>query len=669
MSNIPLSLSEDEQNLYFFEKGKKFYVAIKNTPVAAATGVAAKDTAAINAALDAAGANGIVVFPANQNYASWGGHVIQSGQKVHLNGSTLTRQNQVESLYTGALLSYGASISSISVANGALFTVGQLVGLTNGDGTGDGSTDGYYAATPTVNFTNAAKITAINGNVLSLDATITPYLNTTGGALDGTGSTYCVTAGGMFYVGGYTSTRSSVAWASIGSGILLENGKIEGNRLNITKGRWWPMSTDIFIGANYSTIRDMIHTNAVSDVYIMSGIGNRISNIKIIGASGNGFHPGAWDGTNGVQDGIVQGCYVYDCNKDPTIGHANGAYMFSQNVRGMVYANNTVDTCGRFGLGSGFVSNDSEATFIGNIVKSCARGAFQFIGGAAATVTGNVFKQCGADTPTNVIATAEIGGTSTSKRIVISSNVFEDSTVVVRGSPQGVDIIGNVWHESRAAGTTWTRGLLYLNQITTGVNIIGNKFYFSGTPAANLTKGVYINASSEVNVEGNWFQYLDFGVDMNGVCNQVNVLGNRFVDIYDIAIRNSGLGKAISISNNHIHVNAAAVAAANVFGIWLSRNSPVEAEIVDNNTIRIEKTNGYGIYTSASVGNTQRAIIRNNNVRMTTPVMTIGFPASFLPDATVLVLGNTISAAALSNAGAAIVQYGTATGDSNFYNI
>jgi len=577
--------------------------------VALATGDAATDTASIDAAIEAAGENGIISFPAKQTYISWGHHVFKAGQKVNGNGSIIKRADQVSSLYAGASTWVNGG-TSVTVADGSLFSVGQWVCITNGDGTGDGIATGYYDNT--VQYTNDARITSINGNVLTLHRGLTRKLGSSAVVLNNSGSTYVVTCGGLIKTG-FDSDLAGLDWSSLPTNILIADLVLDGNRDNNAKGRWWNISPECEFAMHESAVRGITIQNGMSDSIVFSGKRNTFEACQADTCSGNFFHPSSWGGGGkGTEDTLVTGCHAYDICKDATIGHSDGAYIFSANNIRLIYANNTVDTCGKWGLGSGFDSSNSDFIADGNQVKNCTFGAFRVNGGARAIIRGNVFHTCGGEASATSISTGVI---EASDNVVVDGNIFYNSNLVIRNAnTDNCLIANNTFHDTRAAGSTWLVGMLFLNN-RGKCNIVGNTFTQSGaTLSGAITSAINISSSADnILIEGNKFETVRRAVFSNNTTGigTLQIIGNQIINPYDygVYLRHGGAWGQTAVQNNMIRFETGGTYAGTAYGIELDTNAASQVALVTGNNIRSDRTSGN--ITLLSVIDS-RALVANN---------------------------------------------------------
>lgn len=580
--------------------------------VANATGVAVTDTAIIDAAIATAGVNGVIQFPPNQTYVTYGGHELLSGQRVHLNGAVLKRFDQKSSTLV-TTIPYGSAVASIQVADASQFAVGMQVGATVDDGV-----VGAYGNT--ANYAKVGKITAIDTGTNTV--TVSPGLtaSNTGGAykaLSAANSAKLVTCGPLIRAG--FSSGVGLAWASLPTDILIADGEIDGNKANNTLGRWWDMSPTMQLAMHYGQVRGIRCSNGMSDDIIHSGIGNRIYKNSSLESSGNFSHPSSWDGTNGVTDVVVDGNYVKNCTRDTTIGHSDGALIHSNQNTGLVYSSNTVDGSNQWGVGSGFNNTDTQVVYVGNIIKNCLNGAFRCNGGTDFVFTGNVCVDNGQDIGAASVQVSVIERGST--RVSVTNNTFNNTPVLVRngggGDPAGLAIVGNAFYGLADRTANWKLAHLWLNGVG-NCEVSGNTF--TGGTASTSWDGILVSSgTTNANITGNKFLNGRSGIFLNATTvTGVAIKGNEIIDPYDTGIlqQGSGASKQLTISDNDIKLSSGATIASTWKGINVTSNTSTgfEPALVQNNSIRSEKTSGTqrGIYLSGA----DRATIINNRVRM-----------------------------------------------------
>lgn len=577
--------------------------------VAAATGIAATDTANINAAITAAGIGGVINFPKNQIYLTYGWHEFLSGQHVFMNGSTLKRFDQKSSLLTSTVSNGG---TTCTVVDASQFAVGMIVAATVDDGV-----VGAYGVT--ANWTLSTKVTGVNTGTNTI--TVSPAFSgaQSGGsikALSAANGAKLVTCGPLIRTG-YTN-GSGAAWASLPTDIVIEDGLINGNKANNALGRWWNLSPTMQLAMHYGQVRGMHFLNSMSDELVYSGIGNKIHQNTSREASGNFSHPSSWDGTNGVLDAIIDGNTIINCTRDTTIGHSDGALIHSNDNKGLIYSNNTVDGSNQWGCGSGFNNEDSQAVYVGNIIRNCLNGAFRANGGVDFVFTGNICVDNGQDAgPASLQISAIETGTV---RAAITNNTFNNSPMIVRagggGDPDNIVISGNTFTGTAARTTNWKLAHIWLNGVGNCI-ISGNSF--TGGVASTSWDGILVSSGSDnALITGNRFVNGRAGIRINTAgFTGISIKDNEFIDQYDSAVSQdvAGAYKQLTISGNDVTLSSGATIAGTWNGIYVTSSATAghEPALVANNSVRSEKTSGTqrGIYLSG----TQRATITNNRVR------------------------------------------------------
>lgn len=648
--------------------------------VAEAAGSAADDnTSELSALVALAGVGGEVRLVPNKVYRTWGGLRLLSGQKLYGNGATIVRKAQVSSAYVSSSAnnsSFSTTFATSShryvrVSNASLFTVGAVVCLTNNDGAGDGYSTGYYAATPTVNYTDAVRITAIDTGTNTLTLERAPVQKYTAGggtpALDNSGATYVVTSGALLYVDNFSSDLTKGAWASRGSGVRIFDLNIDEDRTNQAKARWWDVACSIWVCSDDFQAVGCTFDNIMGEGIIHSGVGGLVDRCEFTDLNGNAVHPSAWDVSNGSQDLKVRACNSTRSNLDPTIGHATGSFTISTNVTGLKYHACTARNSGSYGFLGLAVATNASLEILGCDAFDCSRGAWSVSGSVEVSIVGGNFANNGADTPSAAVWVTAIE--SATKNVSVSGGVYKNSPILVRGTVESVSINGAVFEETASRGSTWKLASLYLE--ARGKTVINGCQFRCATAASTNMDGIYINSTaSEVTVSGCMATKMGRGFRLNGAPKNVRIANNKGVDCWHenfVFNASSGHDGVVFEENDSIMSSSVVVGTNCASGASLMRINPAGTYVrIANNVLRSYVTSGSGtLYLLLCTGATFLNIIGNDIRRdsYASHSATINISAG-TADATLRMLGNLLSHAYSVAAGTPTLVW-NGTGDSN----
>jgi len=644
--------------------------ALTHVLVASATGNPATDTNTINDAISTAGENGSVTFPKNQTYVTYGCHELLSGQKIDGNGSTIKLAPQTTSvLKTGT--TYSASAVTVDVETPGNFTVGQMVVVTSPLSALTAEST-YYTDASKYKATKPGKIISIVGNTVTVDRQMTLI---TGGTftLSAANGAMLASNAPVFIAGKAWSGYNSFAWGTLPGSIQIKNLIIDGDRLNNTEGAFWNVAPALEIYSHYLQMNNVTVQNSASDALVFSGKSPRIRNCSFNMIDGNAVHPSSYDGSNGVEDMLVSGCSARDVLKTYKRGHGYGAFIYSNNSYDAKYINCHVDGFQGHAFAAGSNNTDARMILSGCTAKGSATpsgGGFRLFDGKDHIVTGCTFVNCylgGVSVLPN--ASAVISEINAAKNVTITGCIFENSPLVFKssaGTPTTLKNIvfnGNIIDLTGLATQTGASRALHITadagtkeRITVSNNII-----VSDSSASGYTNIEIAGSPADVTCNGNILWGGKIGIGVYNTPSKVTISSDNIVrnaNTYGVELRpGAGTPGVISCAAKVIS-DTSATLAATFFGYRVNNDA------TNPSTIRIAGAE-IDVSTPASGGGSLRGIRADgNNRNITISGSHIKMPAATntldmngtLPDATVVVVGNRLSLAAI-NMGTAVIAY------------
>jgi pectate lyase-like protein len=402
---------------------------------------ATDDTLAIRGAITAAGANGVVLFPPGKTYLLSGSLTPLSGQTWIGYGAILKRRAEISSA-TSTNITTGGSPPAITVANGALFSVGMDVTVFNG-----ASYDPHNH-----------RILTIAGNVLTV----------------GTAFTVAFPAGGTLI------TSTSQIYSSGINDVNVVGFEFDGNQSNNATLQKWDLNAEMYVNGDRNIIHDCYIHDAQSEGIEVGGVGVVVDNCFILNTQGNGIH------LFGTTAPKITRNYVKNCNLAGTgPGHADGCIIASNTVGDALISQNYVEN-GISGIGSFDSDDDSSLICTGNTIRSCTSFAFEGALPAANKVGKIIFSDNLIYSSVKInmsCANTNLLSTQGIYKTIIANNYLEDTTIAVQYSGNDVRIQGNMIYNS---GTTALN--IYVDR-SANVAIDGNTIVGGGY-------GVYVDGTT-----------------------------------------------------------------------------------------------------------------------------------------------------------------------------
>jgi len=285
--------------------------------VASATGLPTADSAAWAAAIAAAGVGGTILVRPKQTYVLAKEVVLQSGQTLLGNGSTLKLADQVSSALTSPVTIDAATANvtvSFPVASSSQFFVGQRVAVS------DLTVGGQRTATRVT-----AEVTAVAAGLVTAR-----FDNSAGDQISSTTnlSTWIET-GAVSYtapVGAILCSISGLMTVGSGAdGVRIRELSFDGNASNNPLARRWETSPCLNFRGTSGVLKSINVRDATSDAIYHGGLELEVDSLRIDKPCGMGVHLGATTGTTGAMRTILRNFWIDSPGMgDPTIGHYGG---------------------------------------------------------------------------------------------------------------------------------------------------------------------------------------------------------------------------------------------------------------------------------------------------------------------------------------------------------
>jgi parallel beta-helix repeat protein len=646
----------------------------------AATGDPFIDAASLNAALLAA-AGGVMRLPAGQTYVIGGKAsqvLVNSAPPILIDGSGSTIQ--VTSAVVAATLSATASAGStalvLQAGQGVLFAAGDRITLN-------------AAAYATATYARAT-VASVTGDTLNI-AALTMDAGTT-------------LAAGSFVQHDnnlYIQQTGSIALTALPN-TTLRNIVFDGNSTaRIANGLRQSYSGNMLLQPVQvaMTIDNCTFKNAPCDAVEGSALPFfKVRNSHFENVFGNGIHPGGSLTT--TTDVSIIGNTFSNVSQStnataPTIdqyGHAyqSGAIITSNGPKRMVVSGNIVDTASRWGFAASDV-NDTEITLTGNIFYLCGAGGFHlYTSGKNNTVSGNIIISSGQRDVAHATGFKEssvVRGTSTGTTpsdTSITGNIFIDSPLLLDNDATDIVVTGNTFSApslTNVSGFTnvWLAGCIVIGNASSGtknIKIADNKFRLP-VNAVDALDGIHHTHVTNLSITGNQIVGGRFGVYSSGVCTNLHINNNQFVD----QSVSSGGGnprawtssnmtafKGLQFNDNHCVVQQ--LSALGWGAVDLAGNAPTAGTAaIKGNTIRVgtrPTAGAFGIRfnQSAITWSGFQVTVEGNMIEMVNAA-----DAPIIPPATgattIHFLGNRMFGGSTPTLTGNTVAYGAA--DANFY--
>lgn len=453
------------------------------------------DNDEIDAAITAAGTDGIVRFTAGKTYIIDRVLTPLAGQIWIGYGATLKKADMVSTLLTGTPT---GSVWPVTAGEGTNFRVGSEVAI-------------WDTPDETDHATQVREVVSVTANTITLNA----------------GSFTGITAAS----GDQLETASRII-SSADVDVKIIGLTIDGNGTDYSAGlHSWELHEDIRLTGHRSLVKDVNFIDSQCEALLMAGDGSKAVNNNFVTVGGNAIHVSTSNGA------IIEGNYFYDTqayNLD-TSNHQSGAISLSNGVVDLSVSGNYLD------------GNDSSLAFLGGIsettqglkisgngAKDTTTAAIEAIGSFGAVsanhvVTGNIFDNC------VVFSFNDTSGNKRVENLTISNNIINDTLFAI-DNVAGFTISGNTIDFSGVAGNAFQildsdNGVISSNAIVTGGSVIGVAINSGG---AGLT--------NNIKIDGNLF------TGHTGSSNLIDVLATG-ANATDVAITNNMIVGGTNINN------------------------------------------------------------------------------------------------------------------------
>lgn len=560
--------------------------------VAPAKGTPQEDAASWALAIADAGVGGAIIVRPKQTYVLAKEVVLQSGQVVLGNGSTLKLADQVSSPLTAAVTINGAAanvVVNVPVASSAQFFVGQRVAISDltvgGQRTATRVTaevTATAAGTVTVRFDNSA------GDQIAVTTNLATWLETAA-------VSYTAPVGAVL-----CSISMLLSVGSGADGVRIRDLAFDGNASNNTLARRWETSPCLNFRGTSGSIKSISVRDAPTDAIYHGGMELEVDGLRIDRPCAMGVHFGATTGATGAIRTIVRNFWIDSPGMgDPTIGHyggynsshpAYGALGFSRLTNHVIiqggHITNDVGTVSTFGTGiTSITAGDNWAIQFDDLhisgfnkglgpllmVRSSGSGGYTSTptdppGDYAQAASSITFSRTRFDAcypPT--FATSDqwqvccVGANSgtfpqfvrirfidcewidspmmiqesqvefSGVNAFIATSVAKSSTLTIAGSTSEVDVSGVVFRRPvTTSGNIGTEAGWY--QYIIGLYVVGGKVFGNGTKFIGGSKAIRIQNGASIDLSGPLFlnQYT-YGVHAMSASTRVVLRGARVI--------------------------------------------------------------------------------------------------------------------------------------------
>lgn len=247
-------------------------------------------TLAIQAAIDAAGPGGTVIFTRNATYLNFGMLTPHHANQTWIGNNATIRRCDAVSTAIQSSIGTEARQTTMTVADANRFRVGMQVTVFSGSQ--------YDPHNHTV--------LAINGNEITV----------------GTRFVQSFSAGATLV----TSFEQVSHQLGLGlpDGLTIESLKFDGNRQNNTLISRWQLHSELYLSATNMTLRNLTATNAQAEGFKIGGENVSLFNLTVTNSNGNGIH------FSGIHHYTADKLTVQNANLLGTApGHADGGVIWS----------------------------------------------------------------------------------------------------------------------------------------------------------------------------------------------------------------------------------------------------------------------------------------------------------------------------------------------------
>ena len=573
--------------------------------VAEATGTAATDTAAINAAITAAGTGGVVIFPPEQTYIveKSPGSTTVIPRIIDGNGSTIKLRSEVTTTTTTTV---NGSSTQATLTDASGIDIGDTIYFSQGTSFSYGyevlTKPGSEVVTFNANaFASGTEVTN-TGDVVVLDQCLRFDFPTLGEDADASAAP-----------------------------MEIKNLTFDGNLAGRTTGRRWnlPSGLKIFGDSAGSTtgwawVHHCIFQNIPTQGFVCDDVpfvrcsDNHFKNI--IGSGYNqGGHGYCEDGT--CTNNTFTNVYQLTAATTPTAtqyGHVtgSGAISTSEGPKQMTISNNVVDGSMAFGFDGLNNTNIEDLTLSGNVFLECDWGAFATDSdGEKMTISGNIITNCGHDDQIVASQNEVTRINSDSAKVSVSGNVFTDSVLFIVAGTNDVSITGNMF--SFLNKSVGDRELAALILGTAGgtvienINVTGNTFRgpsnstesAAAPTAESILNAIDVGKCTGLTISGNQITGGRQGISINSASLiNATISGNTLTNQYSndsgdnahaIEIDALTVGKNISITGNTM-LRSSSNTTGQWVGIELPNTTATEGVLIASNNIMTTVAPGSG---------------------------------------------------------------------------
>lgn len=490
-------------------------------------------------AINRAGANltsgGTISLKTGKTY--WG-KTVSMPFNTRLVGGTIKRIELPSSLLT---VQANAGATSVTVADGSIFSGGMLVHIADGVGFSD------------LAGASAFQVVSVSGNVVTLNTPIT----------------HTMPVGSVLFHTVFQLGATSISQAT-DANITIENVVFDGNRTQNPHTQAWTLNGCIYLGGYHNNVRinNCTFRDIPGDAITVAGKA-WVTNCAFHDIYGACVH-GSAANSAAAKGVVIENCHFNNVCLSTAAEHGHGpavgVYLQSNLTRDVQFLNCRIE-----GIGGNVVNYMSEGLVIQGCYIKDANGIFGEVSSAAPRqaprIIGNAFVNVG-----NLYAGGFVGSEHLLDGIVISGNYFKNSAIRV-GASRHSTITNNAFefdstYQTRfAAGDIQDLGFNAAVVLGGEVTFTGNRLINSAPASASLQRGVYMmgfdTPSTSYTLSGNTVQgflvaienALNTGTEVTPWKNVCTIVGNS-ITLPDVAGTRRGIlsyASGVTIANNSIH--------------------------------------------------------------------------------------------------------------------
>jgi hypothetical protein len=500
----------------------------------APTGNPITDFNALRTFFNDAPSGSIIELPPGATYEVWAGAVFLKPRQILLgNLSTIRRAAEVVTTTTAGITAATPSMT-VPVADASQFLVGQYVAI-NGARTGSGNTMILWGD---------ARVSAINGNTLTLAVSQPPLDLGTGGYAPGASwqaGVTVMTKGTLIDGARFMDNTSS--WT-------LERLVVDGNRLNNGTLNRWEYCAEFKQFGRSCELNGIEIYDACGEGLLIWGENPRVDGFRATNLNGNAIH---FNDT--CNDAFVNNVAVDTCNlQAATMGHANGAIIASSNIfRTQIHQFRVIN--GRLaGVAAWDTTDNSFAKITKGYIENCWQGLTNISGQTieGIEISDVEVRNCGMS-QLGVYKTSTGQANVWAKKWRLHNLKFYDSLVYLQGLMDS-DVQLDVYHSNSGTLTSTNAAAGFPDNYTAAGGLVINALCMVGSTQRTRYQ---IRAEDGGSKAGKYCVSIGPGAG-----------GPNIANVYEVSAKGNQSG--VQLSGVHIRCNATLQAEA-----WASGSTGV----------------------------------------------------------------------------------------------